>query len=83
MALIGFGLPCPLVGTSKIHPCVLANCGSEVLSGPLRVSSQVSQLPQGVTPPAQFLIVPDSEALLPMNLPEPLSNVTCVVPPGA
>ncbi len=45
------------------------------------VSSQVSQLPQGVTPPAQLRIVParlDHEA---SHLPRFVSNTRLVVPP--
>ena len=48
----------------------------------MRVSSQESQVPQGVTPPAQLKIVPPSEGSTPVQrLPRNFSVV--VPPPGA
>ena len=56
--------------TSKTQPCPAAS-----------VSSHVSQLPHGVTPPAQFLTVPARLAQDASHLPRFVSKTRFVVPP--
>ena len=67
--MIGFRFDWPspgnaLAGTAKTYPCgwvsgtLEAPVKSGPTSGPLMVSSQVTQAPQGIWPPEQFIIVP-------------------------
>ena len=62
--MIGCRSDWPRAGTSKTNPCGLvsgtfdAPVKSGPTSGPFTVSSQVIQLPHGMTPPLQFIIVP-------------------------
>src|SRR5688572_29103473 len=65
IALYGIGSTGPLAeaGTSNTQPCVFPNPSL----GPTTVSSHVSQLPQGVGPPAQFTNVPAMLTQLPMS----------------
>src|SRR5262245_66275495 len=56
--------------TSKTHPCPAT-----------AVSSHVSQLPQGVTPPAQFRTVPARLDHADNHLPCRVSKIRLLVPP--
>jgi hypothetical protein len=87
-AVIGSPLASPCTGTSKTYPCgwVSGTLDTPVksgpTSGPLTVSSQVTQLPQGIRPPEQFIIVPLTLVYARRTSPR---GVTCtvVVPPRA
>ena len=63
-AVIGSAVASPRTGTSKTKPCGLVSAVLGALvksgptSGPLTVSSQVTQLPHGIRPPEQFIWVP-------------------------
>ena len=77
-----------LTGTSNTYPCgfvsgtLEAPVKSAPTSGPLTVSSQVTQAPHGIRPPEQFIIVPFR--LVNERITRPV-GVTCtvVVPPRA
>src|SRR5688572_13112532 len=75
----GTGLACPNAGTSNTQPCCLVYAA--FVCGPLVFSSHVSQLPHGVGPPAQLLIVPAMLADELSHCPVRGLNARLVVPP--
>src|SRR5678816_3742649 len=85
IALSGTGFAAPVAGTSNIQPCVFANVyGLPAVSfspGSWSVSSHVSQVPQGVGPPAQLRLVPEIALQDLRSLPAFVSNTRFVQPP--
>src|SRR5687768_18552460 len=86
--LIGCRSDWPPAGTSKMKPCGCSSGTFEApvksgpTSGPLIVSSQVIQLPHGMMPPEQFIIVPFRLVKASTTSPDGLVT-TVVVPPSA
>src|SRR6478672_6400823 len=84
-ALIGFGLCSegPAGKTSKTYPWSFWSVvPPDVEPALASVSSQVSQLPQGVAPPAQLLIVPDRPTHCALRLPSLVTSMTVQPPLG-